>query len=164
MTNILKFRQTWKETKKNASANTWLMERGYEKRLWWPGGPDVFQNPGGYVAACVADVHLPTWAGDLVNPRFLSRWFSVLGGYESGCHFVKWFLKFRIWGSHSADYEEYHVLPKCQLTLNRLHGVIAKKMVLFSFWNIWMPVFSSSLEMWCLSCMVVWRCGALVVW
>jgi hypothetical protein len=42
----------------------------------------------------------------------------------------------RIWGLHSGGYEEYHLLGRdavysVELQLNRLHGVISQKMILF---------------------------------
>jgi hypothetical protein len=54
------------------------------------------------VIACLADVHLTTGSGNL-----LSLELSVLGGFESGCHFVEWFLH----GVYAIDSSS--MKPKC---------------------------------------------------
>jgi hypothetical protein len=56
------------------------------------GVSDVFCNPGGDVTANLADVHLAMGTWDLVTTQFFSTELSVLGGIESGCHSVEWFL------------------------------------------------------------------------
>jgi hypothetical protein len=40
------------------------------------------------VIAHLANVHLTKGAGDLVNTLFLNQELSVIGGFESGRHFV----------------------------------------------------------------------------
>jgi hypothetical protein len=60
--------------------------------LWFSSPVCLFRYPGGDARSRLADVHLTTETGDLVNIRFFSQEFSVLGGFESGGYFVEWFL------------------------------------------------------------------------